>query len=156
MKIMFLCVGTKMPNWVKEGVTEYEKRMSKALNFSFQEVPLAKRSKSSNIVQCVQKEDRAMLARLKPDDYVVALEIGGKSISTAGLAERLRNLQQNRQDVTLLIGGPDGLGQECLARAAEQWSLSALTLPHPLVRVLLAEQLYRAWSILNGHPYHRD
>jgi 23S rRNA (pseudouridine1915-N3)-methyltransferase len=156
MKISILSVGTKMPKWVNEGVGEYEKRMPRELSFSFQEIPLAKRAKSSNISQCIQKEGQAMLAKLKSSDYVVALEINGKSIDTAGLAKRLDNFQQDNQNLTLLIGGPDGLGKECLARASEQWSLSSLTLPHPLVRVLLAEQLYRAWSILNGHPYHRE
>ena len=89
-------------------------------------------------------------------DRVIALDVKGKTLSTNQLAERLRGWQMSGDNLSLLIGGPDGLSPECLERADERWSLSALTLPHPLVRVLLAEQLYRAWTITVNHPYHRD
>ncbi len=96
-----------------------------------------------------------MLAAIGKGDRVVALEVGGKNWSTEQLAEQAENWQMSGQNVSLLVGGPDGLAPECLAQADQKWSLSGLTLPHPLVRILLAEQIYRAWSIIQGHPYHK-
>jgi len=97
-----------------------------------------------------------MLATLGARDQVVALEVAGKAFDTAGLAGMLEGWMRDGADVALLVGGPDGLAPACLERSRLQWSLSPLTLPHGLVRVLVAEQLYRAWSILKGHPYHRE
>ena len=96
------------------------------------------------------------MSQIKPNDYVVALDVKGGTISTAQLADKLRAFRMSGKDLALLIGGPDGLDGDCLGRADERWSLSALTLPHPLVRVLVTEQLYRAMSMINGHPYHRE
>ena len=96
-----------------------------------------------------------MLSALGRDDRVIALEVGGKSWSTVDLAEQLASWQRHGQRVSLLVGGPEGLSEACRQRASQQWSLSPLTLPHPLVRVIIAEQIYRAWSLLNRHPYHR-
>lgn len=156
MKVKIISVGTKMPRWVQEGVREYEKRIAVDIGFSIVEVPLAKRSKTVNIEQCIQKEGEALLARVRRDDFLIALDVVGKQFSTEDLAVRLEGFRREGHDLSLLVGGPDGLSNECLARARESWSLSALTLPHPLVRVLLTEQLYRACSILKGHPYHRS
>ena len=97
-----------------------------------------------------------MLAALGASDLVVALDVAGTCFDTAALAERLNDWLHSGRDVALLVGGPDGLAKECLARADLRWALSPLTFPHALVRVLIAEQLYRAWSILRGHPYHRE
>ena len=155
MKISLIAVGSRMPQWVELGVAEYRKRITREFGFSILEIPMARRSKSSSIARCVQQEGVAMLNKLKPDDYVVALHIEGRVIDTPGLAARLQAFRENGDDVALLVGGPDGLAPACLDRAQEQWSLSALTLPHPLVRVLISEQLYRAVSIAGGHPYHR-
>ena len=137
-------------------MAEYERRMVDYLGFSLIEIPLAKRTKSSNIRSCREKEAEDLLARLQQDDYVVALDVAGKIVDTAYLAKRLQEFRDKNQALSLLVGGPDGLSDSCLARANERWSLSALTLPHPLVRILVAEQLYRASSILRGHPYHRE
>lgn len=155
MKVTLLAVGKRMPGWVSEGVAEYARRIERDLNFSVQEIALAQRSGSVSPAQAIAREDEQMLARLSPDDFVVALEVEGRSIDTPGLAGQLQRLREDSRDLCLLVGGPDGLGPRCLARADLRWSLSALTFPHPLVRVLLAEQLYRAWSLLQGHPYHR-
>lgn len=103
----------------------------------------------------MQREGEAVLAAAGARDRVVALEVGGRPWSTEQLAEQLERWQLDGRDVSFLVGGPDGLAPECRARADQQWSLSPLTLPHPLVRILLAEQLYRAWSITRNHPYHR-
>ncbi len=144
-----------MPRWVDEGVSEYAKRLPADFNFGVTEVPMAKRGKSIDIAQAIKKESDALLSRVRTQDYVVAMEVGGKVLSTEDLAARFDAIRMQGQHVALLVGGPDGLGADCLARADEKWSLSALTLPHPLVRILVAEQVYRAWSILNSHPYHR-
>lgn len=156
MKVRVLSVGTKMPAWVQEGVAQYEKRMQSDLDFSLIEIPMAKRSKKSNIDQCIQKESDALLAAIPSSDYVVALDVDGKSFSTESLARKIVKFRQEGDNLSLLVGGPDGLGASCLARSNERWSLSALTLPHPLVRVVITEQFYRAISIINGHPYHRS
>ena len=145
-----------MPAWVQTGYTEYEKRCARYLGLVLIEVPMAKRSKSTSIEQCVQKESDDLLSRIAPDDFVVALEVTGKMQTTEALAERIGNLRGEARNLSLLVGGPDGLGDACRARANECWSLSSLTLPHPLVRIVLAEQFYRVASILQGHPYHRE
>jgi 23S rRNA (pseudouridine1915-N3)-methyltransferase len=103
----------------------------------------------------MQRESDAILAATGPKDRVIALEVGGRPWSTEKLAAQLENWQQDGRDVSFLVGGPDGLADACRKRADQQWSLSPLTLPHPLVRIILAEQLYRAWSITRNHPYHR-
>ncbi len=156
MKVRVFSVGTKMPAWVQDGVGEYQKRMLTDFDFSLHEIPMAKRTKNANIEQCIQKESDALLAAVPRDDLLVALDVSGKSFSTEDLAQRISDFRQQGVNLSLLIGGPDGLSSECLAQTAERWSLSALTFPHPLVRVLLTEQFYRASSILKGHPYHRN
>lgn len=156
MKIKLLSVGTKMPAWVQAGCAEYEKRCARYLGLTLIEVPMAKRSKAGSIDQCIQKESDELLSRVAADDFTVALEVSGKMQSTEGLAERIAKFRAEGKNLSLLIGGPDGLGAACRERAEECWSLSALTLPHPLVRILVIEQLYRVASILQGHPYHRE
>ena len=155
MKINLVCVGTKMPAWVEAGFAEYSKRLPADFALAVTEIPLGKRGKSGDTKQAIKKETDAVLAKLKDADHVVALEVTGKRLSTEALAQRVESIRMNGKNIALLVGGPDGLGQACRDRADEQWSLSALTLPHPLVRIVLAEQIYRAWSILNAHPYHR-
>lgn len=145
-----------MPSWVKEGTTEYSKRIERDLSFSLVEVPLAKRAKNQSAEVSKTKEGVDLLAQINPGDYVVALDVGGKPFSTADLAARIENYRASGQSLALLVGGPDGLDNACIARADARWSLSALTLPHPLVRILMIEQLYRAASIIKGHPYHRE
>ncbi|PCJ19993.1 MAG: 23S rRNA (pseudouridine(1915)-N(3))-methyltransferase RlmH [SAR86 cluster bacterium] len=155
MKVKLFCVGTKMPSWVQLGVADYAKRIVSDLGFSIIEIPMAKRSKTTSMMQCIKKEGDALLAAVNHDDYIVAMDVLGKSFHTETLAQKIGDFRRDGRNLSLLIGGPDGLSAECLSKADERWSLSALTLPHPLVRVLLTEQLYRASSILKGHPYHR-
>ena len=155
MRISLIAVGTRMPAWVEAGIAEYRKRLPPEIHFEIREIALGKRGKNADIARAMQDEGEAMLAAITPRDRVIALDVLGKSLSTEQLAGKLAQWQMDGDDISLLVGGPDGLASECLARAAEKWSLSALTLPHPLVRVLLAEQLYRAWSINANHPYHR-
>lgn len=155
MRISLIAVGTRMPAWIEAGVDEYRKRLPPELALDIREIALAKRGKNTDLARAIQQEGSAMLAAIPPRDRVVALEVGGRSLSTGQLAEQLREWQMSGDNISLLVGGPDGLAAECLQRAATRWSLSALTLPHPLVRVLVAEQLYRAWTINSHHPYHR-
>lgn len=119
------------------------------------EIPAGKRGKNADVDRITDKEGEQMLAAIHPSDYVITLDVPGQRLSTEKLAGRLEKLLQQGNHVALLIGGPEGLAPQCRTKAQESWSLSDLTLPHPLVRVLIAEQLYRAWSILKGHPYHR-
>jgi len=155
MRISLIAVGTRMPDWVEAGVSEYRKRLPAEINFEIREIALAKRGKNADVARATQQEGAAMLAAIAARDTVIALDVLGKSVSTENLATALRDWQMHGDNISLLVGGPDGLASECLARAEQRWSLSALTLPHPLVRVVLAEQIYRAWTINNNHPYHR-
>jgi 23S rRNA (pseudouridine1915-N3)-methyltransferase len=118
------------------------------------EIPIAQRGRDT--ARAKQEEGARLLEALEPRDRVISLSVEGKRWSTPELAERLGQWRHEARDTAFLIGGPDGLDQACLDKAETAWSLSPLTLPHALVRVVLAEQLYRAWSILSGHPYHRE
>lgn len=155
MRIRLICVGTKMPAWVTSGFQEYAKRLPSDMRLELVEIPPGHRGKGADVKRAIEKESKQILAALGKDDRVVALDVQGRNWSTEQLAENLRGWQMGGQNVALLIGGPDGLSAECLALAQQRWSLSDLTFPHPLVRVILAEQIYRAWSLLNNHPYHR-
>ena len=155
MKIRLLCIGQKMPSWVTQGYDEYAKRINGDCKIELVELPMAKRSKNSSVPQMKEKEAQTIFSAIKPTEYIVALDVLGKQVSTPDLAVKIKNWQMLGCDIALLIGGPDGLHDDVLAKAKEKMSLSKLTLPHPLVRVLLAEQLYRAWSINKGHPYHK-
>lgn len=155
MRIHLLAVGTRMPRWVTEGFEEYSKRMPRECQLVLKEIEAAKRGKGAGPQQFMQDEAKRITAAIPKGALVVALDVKGKSWSTEILADKLTEWMQSGQDIALLIGGPDGLDPSCLQLATQRWSLSDLTLPHPLVRVLLAEQLYRAWTLTQGHPYHR-
>jgi 23S rRNA (pseudouridine1915-N3)-methyltransferase len=155
MRIRLLAVGQKMPDWVTTGYLDYAKRLNDDVRLELVEIPAAKRSKNSEVDKMKHQEGEALLAAIHPNERVIALEVGGKEHSTHALSQQLNDWLQGGKNVCLLVGGPDGLSPEVVKRADALWSLSALTLPHPLVRILLAEQLYRAWTLLKGHPYHR-
>jgi 23S rRNA (pseudouridine1915-N3)-methyltransferase len=156
MRISLIAVGTKMPAWVSQGVEEYGKRMPRELKLDWCEIPLARRGKGVNAQQLCTREGQQIIKAIPAGDKVIALDVLGKRLSTEQLAQQLEDWQMSGDNYSLLIGGPDGLSRECLERADRRWSLSDLTLPHPLVRILLAEQLYRAWTITVNHPYHRQ
>lgn len=155
MYIRVIAVGTKMPAWVEQGIEEYGKRLPPELKFEIKEIPLGKRGKGADIQRAINSEGQQMLAAIGQHDHVIALEVKGKPWSTHTLADQLTRWQREGDNISLLVGGPDGLAPACVQRAQQKWSLSALTLPHPIVRVVLAEQLYRAWAINTNHPYHR-
>jgi len=156
MRISVIAVGTKMPAWVSQGVEEYCRRLPRELNLQWREIPLARRVRDSKPEQLREREGEQILKAVPNGDKIIALDVQGKRLSTPGLADQLSAWQMSGDNYSLLVGGPDGLSPECLKRASARWSLSDLTLPHPLVRVLLAEQLYRAWTITVNHPYHRE
>ncbi|WP_420592317.1 23S rRNA (pseudouridine(1915)-N(3))-methyltransferase RlmH [Bacterioplanoides sp.] len=155
MKLRLLAVGTKMPAWVEQGYQEYAKRLPNDCALELVEINPGHRAKNTSKEKAMQQEAEALKKAIRPQDHVVALDVKGKPWSTEQLATNLSDWRMQGGDVALLIGGPDGMTADVLALAKQRWSLSNLTLPHPLVRVLMAEQLYRAWSILQGHPYHK-
>ncbi|MBF7053236.1 23S rRNA (pseudouridine(1915)-N(3))-methyltransferase RlmH [Halomonas sp. KAO] len=155
MRVRLLAVGTRMPAWVTEGVEEYRKRLPRDFSLQVEEIPPGQRGKNADLARAMASEAERIRAKLRGDEHVVALEVGGKAWSTERLAEQAEAWRLAGRDVALLVGGPDGLAPELSAAADQRWSLSPLTLPHPLVRILLAEQLYRAWTLMVGHPYHR-
>ena len=130
--------------------------MPRELGLQWKELPLAQRGKGTSPEQLREREGEQILKAIAPGDRIVALDVRGKALSTPQLATQLADWQMSGDNFSLLIGGPDGLSDACLQRAERRWSLSDLTLPHPLVRILLAEQLYRAWTITVNHPYHRE
>ncbi len=155
MRLRLVCVGQKMPAWVNEGYAEYARRFPPEMKLFLDEIPLAQRGRNSDVSRAIRQEGERMLSHLSEGERVIALEERGRSWSTMALAEEMERWRTDGRDVAFLVGGPDGLAEPCRARAEQRWSLSPLTLPHPLVRVLVAEQLYRAWSITQNHPYHR-
>ena len=155
MLIHLIAVGTRMPAWVEDGFTEYAKRMPPESKLKLVEIAAGKRGKNSDIKRLTQQEGEKMLAAIPKGAKVVALDVLGKACSTEELAQELKGWQGSGQDIALLIGGPEGLAEECLKQAQQKISLSKLTLPHPLGRVVLAEQLYSATTIHKGHTYHQ-
>jgi 23S rRNA (pseudouridine1915-N3)-methyltransferase len=155
MKCRLIAAGTRLPDWINSGFCEYQKRLRAPLSLALREIQLAPRRAGESLERAVIREGADMLAQLGKDDYVVALEITAKSMSTEQLSAWLAARMRDGRALAFLIGGPDGLSPQCRDRADFSWSLSPLTLPHALVRVVVAEQLYRAMSLLAGHPYHR-
>nr|WP_276551482.1 23S rRNA (pseudouridine(1915)-N(3))-methyltransferase RlmH [Erwinia mallotivora] len=154
--MQLVAVGTKMPDWVQTGFMEYLRRFPKDMPLELSEVPAGKQGKNADIKRILEKEGEMMLSTVGKGNRIVTLDIPGQPWETPQLACQLERWKQDGRDVSLLIGGPEGLSPACKAAAEQSWSLSALTLPHPLIRVLVAESLYRAWSITANHPYHRE
>ena len=145
-----------MPGWVQQGYDEYAKRLPRECELNLKEIAPGKRVKNSDVQRIIKDEGERMLKAIAPDTHIVTLDIPGKAWTTLELAEALQRWLHSGQNIALLIGGPEGLSCAVKQSAHESWSLSKLTLPHPLVRVIVAEQLYRAWSVLHNHPYHRE
>ncbi|MGO3737917.1 MAG: 23S rRNA (pseudouridine(1915)-N(3))-methyltransferase RlmH [Marinomonas foliarum] len=155
MRVRLIAVGSKMPKWVAEGYDEYAKRLPKDFALELVEIPMSPRGKNTDIAKAIRKEGDAMLEAIPSNDKVIAMEVLGKEWSTEQLADQTEQWRMDGYNVSLLVGGPDGLDPRCTSRADQVWSLSRLTLPHPMVRIILAEQIYRAWTLMNNHPYHR-
>jgi len=155
MRIQMLAVGSRMPDWVDAGFREYASRMPPECRLELKEINAGKRGKNADTARILSRECDDLLAATSENQRLIALDVRGKAWSTEELARQMDRWMQDGRDVSLMIGGPEGLDKRCRARAEQHWSLSPLTFPHPLVRVIVAEQLYRAWSILRNHPYHR-
>lgn len=149
-----LTVGMRMPEWVNRGVEDYAKRMPRDAAIEWCEIPASKRVRDTAQSRMLE-ECQAIEKRLKVQESIIVLDVEGKMVSTASIANAMASWQSEAVKAAFVIGGPDGVHPQLKARATAQWSLGRITLPHPLVRVILAEQLYRAWSINAGHPYHR-
>ncbi len=144
-----------MPGWIEQGMDDYARRMPPECRLELHEIPLGRRGKGLDPARALASEGERMLAAVPAGARVIALDERGRQWSSTELAEQLSDWMREGGDAALLVGGPDGLAPECRERAGATWALSRLTLPHALVRVLVAEQLYRAWTILSHHPYHR-
>ena len=155
LKITLVTMGNKMPVWVDQAVKEYAKRLQDGVALTIIEIPLMRRGKSTDLSRIMEKEMVIMNAAIPNGARIIALDLAGESFTSEQLSVKIERLQQITSHLCFLIGGPEGLSLEILARSNERWSLSMLTLPHTLVRITLVEALYRAWSILHHHPYHK-
>lgn len=156
MRFHLVAVGTRMPDWVNAGFEEYARRLHGGARLQLHEIaPATRKGTNAEPARAMAEEAGRIRRALPARARVIALDAGGRPLDTGSLAERLREWNREGAEVAFLVGGPDGLAPDLLAEADERWSLSALTLPHALVRIVLAEQLYRALSILHNHPYHR-
>jgi len=155
MDIQILAVGKGMPGWVDQGFSDYVKRFPSPWSVRLVEVASEKRSNNKNVSSIVGKECERIFKSVSSAHTLVSLDVKGSQWSSVSLAQNLQNWQDLQRPVSFVIGGADGLAAECLDRSDAVWSLSPLTFPHQLVKVLVIEQLYRAWSIMHHHPYHR-
>lgn len=155
MRIHVIAIGQKMPDWVETGGGDFIRRMPPEIGISLNMLPLIRRGKNPDIKRIVRDESRRLLDATPAGAQLIALDVEGRRISSEMLAAMMRDWLDTGRDIAFIIGGPDGLSEELLQRVDLKISLSDLTFPHALVRVMLVEQLYRAWSILNNHPYHR-
>ena len=155
MKLMVSAVGRRMPAWVQTAWSEYTRRFPKGFSLDIHEIPMSKRSRNADIDALRTREGDALLRSVPSGFLLIALDERGKEWSTAELAGEMEHWMREEDGVCFLVGGPDGLSSKCRQEAQKVWALGKLTLPHPMVRAILAEQLYRAWTITQNHPYHR-
>lgn len=156
MHIRLIAVGDRQPSWVDAAFDVYSGRLPREWKFRLDRIATVRRAKNDKSKQAMEAEGEQILAKTGADEQVVLLDERGKQMTSQALASRLSDWQSDGRDLCFIIGGPDGVSSACRDRANFTWSLSDLTLPHGLARVLFAEQLYRAWSLQTGHPYHRD
>jgi 23S rRNA (pseudouridine1915-N3)-methyltransferase len=156
MRVRLIAVGSRPPGWVRDACEDYITRLGSRLPVSIVPIEPGTRGRGGAHARAIALEGQRVLAALRREDHVIALDERGSQFSTRELADWLKARMQEGQDLAFVIGGPDGLAREVLERSRLRWSLSRLTLPHQLARVLLVEQLYRAASLLAHHPYHRD
>jgi 23S rRNA (pseudouridine1915-N3)-methyltransferase len=156
VRLNILAIGQRMPSWVTSAWSEYARRFPRGFSLELRQLPAIKRQKNADIKAIRHKESESLLAATSRSSLKIALDENGKQWSTRELSDQMKQWMQSGRDIDFLVGGADGLSTKCLASVDLKWSLGHLTLPHPLVRIILAEQLYRAWSLTQGHPYHRD
>ena len=155
MHIRLLAVGDRQPSWVDDAFGVYTERLPREWKFQLDTIPTVRRSKNDKSRQAMQAEGDLITAKLSAGEQVVLLDERGRQMTSKSLASKLSDWQSDGRDLCFVIGGPDGVSDAVRQRADMMWSLSQLTLPHGMARALLSEQLYRAWSLQTGHPYHR-
>lgn len=155
MRAVILTICDKLPPWVQSGFEEYARRLSQKVPLAAADLPLSPRGKNIDIKRVLADEGQRMLAAIPKNARIVALDGRGEAWSSEALSRQLNGWQQDGRDLCFLVGGPDGLAPQAMMVAHQRWSLGPLTLPHAMVRILIAEQLYRAVSMLGNHPYHR-
>ena len=155
MHIRLIAVGDRQPSWVDDAFGIYTERFPREWKFRLDTIPTVRRSKNDKSRQAMETEGELIAAKLSPTEQVVLLDEHGKQLTSTSLASKLTDWQSDGRDLSFVIGGPDGVSDTVRQRADMMWSLSQLTLPHGMARALLSEQLYRAWSLQTGHPYHR-
>lgn len=155
LSIHLIVIGDRMPDWVDQGFADYQKRIRGRMALKLTQVPAIKRGKNADLERIIAEEDKKLLAAIPLGCHTIALDRSGKSMSTLAMVGRMEDWLQQGDQVALLVGGPEGLSPPLITGANETWSLSALTFAHPVVRVVLAEQIYRCYSVLEGLPYHR-
>lgn len=155
LEITLIAMGNKMPSWVTDASAEFIKRLNEAFKLHLIEIPLLRRGHTHDVTRVLEKEAERLHRAIPSNAHLIALDLSGRTFSSEHLAEHLNHLQHITSHLCFVIGGPEGLPASCLQQSRERWSLSTLTLPHPLARVVLLEAIYRAWSILNNHPYHK-
>ncbi len=156
MNLYIVAVGEKSPSWIESGVSEYLSRMPHECKVHLVTVATTKRTKNISVPQAQEREQALLLKSTPTNSFRIALDEHGKTWTTTVLATKLEGWLQHTSSVTLYIGGPDGFTSDFLHQVDMVWSLSSLTMPHMLVRLVLVEQLYRAWTVIQGHPYHRE
>ena len=156
MHVRLLAVGDRQPGWVNQAFADYERRLPRQWRFTLSEVAIVNRGSNSRTADAKRREGEKILQKIAPAEWMVALDENGQQFSSQQLGAKFEEWQIVGHNIVFVIGGPDGLSEQCLARANMRWSLSKLTLPHGLARILFVEQLYRAWSLMTGHPYHRE
>ncbi len=156
MKLWLVTVGHKMPDWITTGFNEYAKRMPREARIELVEIKPEPRTTGKNVAQIMEAEAQRILATLPQDALRIALDERGTHLTTRQMSQQMQDWLRGGRDVAFIIGGADGLHESVKSSAQQLLALSAMTLPHGLVRILLAEQLYRAHSLLHNHPYHRE
>jgi len=155
MHIHLIAIGHRLDSWVNQGFSEFAKRMPPECRLNLVEIAPNKRTKNMDMGRALEEESDRLIAAIPARTLVVTLDVSGIQLSTPQLANKMQEWLAGGRDIAILIGGPDGLSEKCRSMANLSISLSRLTFPHPLVRIIIAEQIYRAWTILKGHPYHR-
>ena len=155
MLINIICIESSRPHWAKQAFDSYQSKFNKSININWKGCKPIPRNKNYDIATAIKKEGEILLSNTKKQDLVISLDKEGKSLDTLKLKDNFENWLSFSKDISFLIGGPDGLSSDCIKQSHLSWSLSDLTFPHSLVPIIIIEQIYRAWSITQNHPYHR-
>ena len=155
MKIRFISIESSRPDWAKKAFSTYESKFNKSINIDWLGLKPVSRIGNYNVLDVVEKESNLLQSKVKKNEFVIALDKEGVSLSTEKLRFQFDNWISSSKDISIIIGGPDGLSQKLIKQCDFCWSLSKLTFPHSIVPVIVLEQIYRVWSMTQNHPYHK-